>query len=53
MPKKYEAMRDQFIQKGMSEKAAETKAARIYNAQRKPGQRPVTGKHPRHERRGR
>jgi len=44
MPKKYEAIRDSFIRKGKSEKAAKTSAARIYNAQRKPGQAPVTRK---------
>ena len=43
MPKAYTAMRDKFAQK-MSMKAAKTKAAKIYNARRKPGQRPVTGK---------
>ena len=30
MPKKYEAMRDAFEAKGMSEKAAKTKAAKIF-----------------------
>lgn len=45
MPKQYEDMRDQFYADGMSEKAAKTKAAKIYNARRKPGQKPVTGKH--------
>jgi len=35
MPKQYEAMRDKFIQSGMSTKAAKTKAARIYNAKHK------------------
>lgn len=42
MPKAYEKMRDAFRKGGMSEKAAKTKAAKIYNAKRKPGQRPVT-----------
>lgn len=42
MPKKYEAIRDKFERKGMSAAAAKTKAAKIYNAERKPGQRPVT-----------
>ena len=45
MPKKYEAIRDKFINKGMSTPKAKTSAARIYNAQRKPGQAPVTRKH--------
>lgn len=53
MPRKYEAIRDKFIEQGMRPKEAKTRAARIYNAQREPGQRPVTGKHPRHERKGR
>ena len=44
MPKKYEAMRDKFKREGMSSKAAKTKAAKIYNATRKRGQRPVTRK---------
>jgi len=44
MPKKYEAMRDEFIKDGMTEKAAKKKAAKIYNSQRKPGQKPVTRK---------
>lgn len=43
MPKAYEAMRDKF-KKTMSTKAAKTKAAKIYNARCKPGQKPVTGK---------
>ena len=44
MPAKYEAIRDQFIRKGLSTAAAKTKAAKIYNATRKPGQEPVTRK---------
>lgn len=44
MPPKYEAIRDSLIDKGKSVKAAKTSAARIYNAQRKPGQKPVTRK---------
>lgn len=44
MPAKYEAIRDAAIAQGLPEPAAKTKAARIYNAQRKPGQKPVTGK---------
>ena len=42
MPKKYEAMRDKFKKQGESSKEAKGKAARIFNAQRKKGQRPVT-----------
>jgi hypothetical protein len=45
MPPKYEAMRDKFINKeGLKPKAAKKKAARIFNAQRKKGQAPVTRK---------
>jgi len=44
MPKQYEAIRDKFEAKGMSAKEAKTRAAKIYNAKRKPGQRPVTRK---------
>lgn len=44
MPKKYEAIRDQAVKQGLSYDAAQAKAARIYNAMRKPGQKPVTGK---------
>lgn len=43
-PKAYEVMRDRFKQQ-MSDKAAKTKAAKIYNARRKKGQAPVTGHH--------
>jgi hypothetical protein len=42
MPEKYEEMRDGFERKGMSTPAAKTKAARIFNARRRPGQKPVT-----------
>lgn len=35
MPAQYEAMRDAFIKKGMSSKAAKTKAAKIYNSKHK------------------
>lgn len=44
MPKQYEAMRDKFKGEGLSDKAAKTKAAKIYNSGRKPGQKPVTGR---------
>ena len=35
MPAGYEKIRDAFIRKGMSTKAAKTKAARIWNAKHK------------------
>lgn len=44
MPHAYEAMRDKFKQQGSSDSAAKTKAAKIYNARRKPGTPPVTNK---------
>lgn len=44
MPKAYEKMRDKFKKEGMGEKAAKTKAAKIYNANRKAGAKPVTRK---------
>lgn len=44
MPKKYEAIRDKFKKEGMGEKEAKKRAAMIYNATRKKGQAPVTGK---------
>lgn len=44
MPRQYEAIRDKFIKEGMSSKEAKTRAAKIYNAKRKKGQKPVTGK---------
>lgn len=44
MPKKYEAIRDKCIKSGGSESGCKTKAAKIYNATRKKGQRPVTNK---------
>lgn len=40
MPKQYEAMRDSFKKKGMSDKDAKAKAARIYNSKHK--KNPVT-----------
>ncbi len=42
MPKQYEKMRDKFKSKGMSDKAAKAKAAKIYNSKHK--NRPVTRK---------
>lgn len=43
MPAKYEAIRDKFKSKGMGSAEAKTRAAKIYNATRQPGQTPVTG----------
>lgn len=40
MPRQYEAMRDAFKAKGLSDKAAKAKAARIYNSKHK--KNPVT-----------
>ena len=45
MPAKYKRIRDKMIRSGKSTKAAKRSAARIYNSQRKPGQKPVTRKH--------
>ena len=50
MPKKYEAMKKKFMKDGMSEKAASAKAARIYNAEREGGQKPVTQSYDRKKR---
>jgi hypothetical protein len=44
MPQRYEAIRDSLKAKWMSTKEAKTHAAKIYNATRKPGEEPVTGK---------
>ena len=41
MPKQYEAIRDQFVRKGMDYDEAQTRAAKIYNA--KHPDKPVTG----------
>lgn len=41
MPEKYLRLRDDFIRKGTPAATAKAKAARIYNAQRKPGTAPV------------
>lgn len=38
MPAGYEKIRDAFIRKGMSTKAAKTKAAKIWNSEHKGGQ---------------
>ena len=42
MPKGYEKMRDAFKREGMSDKAAKSKAARIWNSKHK--NNPVTRK---------
>jgi hypothetical protein len=42
MPKKYEAIRDSLKAKGIASASAKTSAAKIFNATRKPGQKPVT-----------
>lgn len=44
MPKKYEAMRDKFKKEGMKEGKAKEKAAKIYNATKKKGEKAVSGK---------
>ena len=45
MPAKYEAIRDSLKAQGKPAAQAKSIAAATYNAQRKPGQAPVTGKH--------
>lgn len=46
MPDQYEAIRNRLMrEQGLSEDAAQTKAAKIYNSQHP--NNPVTGKHPR------
>ena len=42
MPRGYTTIRNKLKRKGMSSKAAKTKAAKIYNSSRKPGSAPVT-----------
>jgi isopentenyl diphosphate isomerase/L-lactate dehydrogenase-like FMN-dependent dehydrogenase len=44
MPAGYEKMRDSFIKKGMSTKAAKTKAAKIWNSKHKGRQAVGRGK---------
>lgn len=44
MPAKYVAIRDACMKKGGKEDACQAKAAKIYNAQRKAGEKPVTRK---------
>lgn len=45
MPEKYERIRDSYIARGKSVKEARRLGAMTYNAQRKKGQKPVTGHH--------
>ena len=45
MPERYLKIKAAQKKKGKSDKAAKTSAARIFNATRKPNERPVTGKH--------
>ena len=49
MPVQYEKMRDRFKSEGLSDKAAKTKAAKIYNSQNPTT--PVTGSHRRGKKR--
>lgn len=44
MPRKYEKISDKEKAKGTSDRKAKEKAAKIFNAERKPGQKPVTRK---------
>jgi hypothetical protein len=44
MPAKYEAIKRKFLAEGKSDKEAKTRAAKIFNATRKKGQKPVTRK---------
>lgn len=42
MPQRYVSIKESLVAKGASVKAAKTKAAKIYNATRKSGEKPVT-----------
>lgn len=44
MPDRYEKIRDSLIAKGHPIKKAKTLAAKIFNASRRRGEKPVTGK---------
>ena len=44
MPERYVAIRDAQVKKGKTLKQAKTSAAKIFNATRKKGEKPVTGK---------
>ena len=45
MPKQYEAIKQSLLDQGLPLKEAKSRAAAIFNSQRKPGQKPVTGPH--------
>jgi len=53
MPRRYKAMRDEFLADGLTTREAKRKAARIFNATRKRGEAPVTGYHPTRKRKRR
>ena len=42
MPDQYEAIKKRLIEKGLSKEKAKKKAAKIYNARRDEGEKPVT-----------
>jgi hypothetical protein len=44
MPKKYEAIRDKFKRSDTPDREAKTRAAKIFNATRKKGTKPVSRK---------
>jgi len=46
MPAKYEAIRDSYVSAGKPLSLAKKLAAMTYNAQRRAGQAPVTGRSP-------
>jgi hypothetical protein len=52
VPAKYTAIRDSLMARGKSSAEAKTSAARIFNATRKQGQKPVTGPHGKKKRKG-
>jgi uncharacterized protein (DUF2384 family) len=45
VPKMYEEIKESYLKRGESPAKAKEIAARTYNKRRKPGQKPVTGKH--------
>ena len=45
MPRRYEAIKKSMKKKGLGEDKAQESASRIFNASRKEGEAPVTGKH--------
>lgn len=42
MPEQYEAIKERLIEKGLSKEKAKKKAAKIYNAKRDKGEKPVS-----------